>query len=85
MQTRRSIGHECLMNAQRTYMLVDPRRDHSFRAPRPDLTVEYGTPNACDDCHADRTARWAADQVAAWDPEKHSKEERAGHFARAAC
>ncbi|MCO6454148.1 MAG: hypothetical protein J5I93_02430, partial [Pirellulaceae bacterium] len=34
-----------------TYMQVDPRRDHSLRVPRPDLSVELGTPNACTGCH----------------------------------
>lgn len=34
-----------------TYMEVDPRRDHSFRVPRPDLSVKLGTPNACSQCH----------------------------------
>ncbi|MEE8524461.1 MAG: tetratricopeptide repeat protein [Thermoanaerobaculia bacterium] len=53
----------CHMPA-RDYMVVDPRRDHSFRVPRPDLTVELGTPNACVTCHADRSPRWAADAVA---------------------
>lgn len=36
---------------QTTYMAVDPRRDHSFRVPRPDLSVKSGTPNACTGCH----------------------------------
>lgn len=31
----------------RTYVVVNPRRDHSFRIPRPDLSVKLGTPNAC--------------------------------------
>lgn len=34
-----------------TYMAVDPRRDHSLRIPRPDLSVRLGTPNACSHCH----------------------------------
>ncbi|QDT10635.1 tetratricopeptide repeat protein [Planctomycetes bacterium K23_9] len=34
-----------------TYMEVDPRRDHSLRVPRPDLSVAIGTPNACSGCH----------------------------------
>lgn len=34
-----------------TYMHVDPRRDHSLRIPRPDLSLELGTPNACSGCH----------------------------------
>jgi tetratricopeptide (TPR) repeat protein len=41
---------ECHM-PQTTYMDVDPRRDHSFRVPRPDLSVKLGTPNACTRCH----------------------------------
>lgn len=50
----------------RTYMVVDPRRDHSFRVPRPDLTVKYGVPNACNQCHADKKPKWAADAVVKW-------------------
>ncbi len=37
----------------RHYMDVDPRRDHSIRVPRPDLSVTLGVPNACTGCHAD--------------------------------
>lgn len=44
----------------KTYMGNDYRRDHSFRVPRPDQTVDYGTPNACNNCHQDKTAEWAA-------------------------
>jgi tetratricopeptide (TPR) repeat protein len=51
---------------ERTYMMVDPRRDHSLRVPRPDLSVAIGTPNACTGCHRDRPARWAAEAVARW-------------------
>ena len=49
-------------------MVIDERRDHSFRVPRPDLTVELGTPNACNDCHTmpDETPQWAADAVRKW-------------------
>jgi predicted CXXCH cytochrome family protein len=34
-----------------TYMVVDPRHDHSFSIPRPDLTLQWGTPNTCAQCH----------------------------------
>jgi Flp pilus assembly protein TadD len=44
----------------RTYMVVDPRHDHSLRVPRPDLTLTNGTPNACNACHRDRDPAWAA-------------------------
>ncbi|MFG1296639.1 tetratricopeptide repeat protein [Xanthobacter variabilis] len=50
----------------RTYMGVDRRHDHSFRIPRPDRTVSIGTPNTCNDCHADKSAAWAAEAVARW-------------------
>ena len=33
------------------YMGVDFRRDHSFRVPRPDVSLRYNTPNACTQCH----------------------------------
>jgi len=49
-----------------TYMVVDPRRDHSMRVPRPDESVAFGVPNACNACHADRDAGWAATAVRGW-------------------
>jgi predicted CXXCH cytochrome family protein len=49
-----------------TYMVVDPRHDHGFRVPRPDLSVTLGVPNACTGCHTGRPATWAAKQVEAW-------------------
>ena len=51
---------------ERTYMLVDERRDHSFRIPRPDLSEKLGTPNACNGCHSDRDAAWATRAVSEW-------------------
>ena len=60
------------------YMGVDFRRDHSFRVPRPDLSVEYGVPNACNGCHNDKNASWAAENIIAW----YGKE-RAYHFSEA--
>jgi tetratricopeptide (TPR) repeat protein len=55
-----------------TFMVVDPRHDHSMRIPRPDRTAALGTPNACNGCHADKSAQWAADQVKKWYPEGKS-------------
>ncbi len=48
------------------YMGVDLRHDHSFRVPRPDLSVKYGTPNACNSCHQDKNAAWASAAVVKW-------------------
>jgi len=56
---------ECHMPT-RTYMMVDVRRDHSIRVPRPDLSTKLGTPNACNQCHIDKTARWASDALSRW-------------------
>ena len=50
----------------RTYMVVDTRHDHSFRVPRPDLSLKLGTPNACNDCHTDKSAEWAASAITGW-------------------
>ena len=51
---------------ERTYMVVDRRHDHSFRVPRPDVSAKLGTPNACNDCHSEKTADWAAAAVERW-------------------
>ena len=63
-----SSGAQCVSchMPTRTYMRVDGRRDHGFRIPRPDLSVELGTPNACTGCHTDETDAWAADRAADW-------------------
>jgi tetratricopeptide (TPR) repeat protein len=58
------------------YMGNDFRRDHSFRNPRPDQSLKYGTPNACNGCHEDKDAKWASDFII----EKYGKE-RIDHFS----
>jgi Tfp pilus assembly protein PilF len=65
-----STGAQCVNchMPTKTYMVVDRRRDHSFRVPRPDLSLSIGTPNACTQCHTDRSADWAAHAVADWFP-----------------
>jgi predicted CXXCH cytochrome family protein len=65
-----STGAQCIEchMPTRMYMVIDERRDHSFRPPRPDLSVLLGTPNACNNCHtrADETFQWAAETVENW-------------------
>ena len=63
-----SAGAQCVNchMVAKTYMVVDPRRDHSFRIPRPDLSVKLGVPNACNRCHTEKTAEWAAGKTARW-------------------
>ncbi|QFT55266.1 tetratricopeptide repeat protein [Microbulbifer sp. THAF38] len=50
----------CHMPAK-NYMLIDSRRDHSFRIPRPDLSDQIKTPNACTNCHKGKSNQWAAE------------------------
>ena len=54
--------------AERPYMVIDWRADHSLRLPRPDLSVEIGTPNACSQggCHDDRPLQWSVDAYRRW-------------------
>jgi tetratricopeptide (TPR) repeat protein len=50
-----------------TYMVVDPRYDHSFRVPRVDYSLTYGIPNACTTpCHTDKTVKWSNDAIVKW-------------------
>ncbi len=73
-----SLGAQCI-NCHMTgklYMGNDFRRDHSFRVPRPDQSVRYGTPNACNNCHQDKTAQWAADAIV-----EFYGENRPAHFS----
>ncbi len=51
---------------ERAYMIVDPRRDHSFRIPRPDVSAATGSPDACTTCHSGQDQEWAATTIAAW-------------------
>jgi tetratricopeptide (TPR) repeat protein len=75
MNTEAAECINCHMTG-RYYMVNDYRRDHSFRIPRPDLSVQYGTPNACNACHDDQTYQWSVDAVNTW-----YGEERPYHFS----
>ncbi|MFQ5973876.1 MAG: tetratricopeptide repeat protein [Alphaproteobacteria bacterium] len=63
-----TAGAECVSchMPARNYLVVDARRDHSFRVPRPHLSVRLGTPNACTRCHTDESDDWAASAVERW-------------------
>jgi len=76
-----SDGAQCINchMPEETYMVVDPRRDHSFRVPRPDLTLQTGSPNACNECHDDQPAEWALETIDEWYP---SSSDRPRHFAQ---
>ena len=67
----------CHMPA-RSYMVIDERRDHSCRVPRPELSAKLRIPTACNACHTDRDAEWAAQEVARW---PHVEQAGSAHFA----
>ncbi|MCP4276960.1 MAG: tetratricopeptide repeat protein [Gammaproteobacteria bacterium] len=64
---------------QSKFMVIDERADHSIRIPRPDLSSQLGTPNACNQCHQDQSAEWSAQTLNNWYGEKP----RPRHFATA--
>lgn len=63
-----STGAQCVSCHMPTnrYMGVDDRRDHSFKIPRPDISIKYDTPNACVQCHDGQTNEWAASTLEKW-------------------
>lgn len=42
------------------------RSDHSLRAPAPAASVRFGSPNACNRCHAGKSPQWADRLVRRW-------------------
>jgi predicted CXXCH cytochrome family protein len=70
--------------AGRYYMGIHYRHDHSFRIPRPDLSITLGTPNACNDCHEDKSMQWSVQQINKWYGQKR-KPHYGTHFADAAA
>ena len=41
-------------------------RDHSFKFISPQSTLRFGTPNGCNNCHTDKNAKWAFEEVTKW-------------------
>jgi Tfp pilus assembly protein PilF len=61
-------GAECVQchMPERAYMVIDYRADHSFRIPRPDLSMKLGTPNACNRCHFEKSNQWSDEYITKW-------------------
>ncbi|MGI9352767.1 MAG: tetratricopeptide repeat protein [Rhizobiaceae bacterium] len=80
-----SKGAQCVSchMPDKTYMQVDPRRDHSFRIPRPDLSAKLQTPNACTSCHQDKQADWAVGELRDWLGGLKQSEEHFGEVIQA--
>ncbi len=63
-----SQGAQCVKCHMPTtrYMGVDDRQDHSFKIPRPDLSIQFSTPNACTRCHQEKSNAWASEALSKW-------------------
>ncbi|MEH6347197.1 MAG: multiheme c-type cytochrome [Bermanella sp.] len=63
--TPTSSGAQCVNchMPSTTYMNVDDRRDHSFQIPRPDLSKEIDSPDACTNCHTNKNQDWAGEKI----------------------
>lgn len=57
---------ECHMPKTGKNALKWDARDHSFKFVSPLLTIMFGTPNGCNNCHTDKTAEWAFEELAKW-------------------
>lgn len=75
-----SEGSRCINchMSEVNWRLLTRRRDHTFQAPVPESTAQYGIPNACSTCHDDRSPEWASRQMNEWwgDGERRAKAAR---------
>jgi tetratricopeptide (TPR) repeat protein len=82
-----SAGDECIgcHMPVTVYMQRHPRHDHGLTIPDPLLTKQFGIPNACNRCHADKNADWSLAAVEKWYGPKMERptRERAALIARA--
>lgn len=50
------------------------RSDHSMRPPMPSATIKFGSPNACNMCHKDKSPEWADKHVRRWHKDDYQAE-----------
>jgi predicted CXXCH cytochrome family protein len=81
-----STGSQCINchMPQTKYMVVDPRADHSMRVPRPDLSDEVDSPNACIMCHTKKSNAWAAQAIVQWQDGEQTRPKHYGRILHAA-
>jgi predicted CXXCH cytochrome family protein len=73
-------GAECVAchMPERTFMVIDARREHRFAVPRPDLSARVHSPDPCTSCHRDKSSEWAAGELS---QRKHLR--KGAHFSEA--
>lgn len=82
-----SAGSSCVeCHMPRTvYSIKAQIRDHSMSIPVPENTIRHDIPNACNQCHKDRSAQWTLARMNEW-YSPHSRQKlirRADAFAAA--
>ena len=75
----KETGGECVNchMPQTVYMQRHGRHDHGFTIPDPLLTKQFGIPNACTRCHADKSVDWALETAVKWYGDKMERPSRA--------
>ena len=63
-----SSGSECMgcHMPYNTFGLLKAARSHTIESPSVKVSVEVGRPNACNQCHLDKTLAWSAEHLSAW-------------------
>jgi HEAT repeat protein len=51
-------------------------RDHGISLPAPENTERHGIPNACTECHQDRSPAWAAATLDEWFPGSRARRQK---------
>ncbi len=60
-----SLCYNCHMSFT-TYGLMKALRSHTIESPSVRTSLETGRPNACNQCHLDKTLSWTADKLREW-------------------
>lgn len=63
--SRGSLCYDCHM-PHTSYALLKAVRSHRLDSPDAAVTAFTGRPNACNQCHLDRTLGWTADWLSSW-------------------
>jgi len=62
-----SPGNKCIScHMPMTEFARMRRSDHAMLPPAPAATIAFGSPNACNLCHKDKTPQWADETVRKW-------------------
>jgi predicted CXXCH cytochrome family protein len=60
---------ECHMAKTGKNAVANEARNHTFNFVSPANSIQYGVPNSCNICHADKTPQWALEKVKEWYPQ----------------